>query len=529
MTTSEAVQQDEGSSVRLVEVLGTLSLAIDLNVGQSMEHALRSAILAVRLGEAVGLDEIELTDCYYLALLRHVGCTAEARTAAAVFRDEITARTWFAPVVNGQRSEMFAAILRNMGKDKQPLERARRLVGTCMGLPKLMHAVDAECEVARQLAERWGFGAEVQSALTQALERWDGQGMPHQLRGEAISRPMRVTQLALDAELFFQLGGVEAAVAMARQRAGRAHDPAIVERFCADAPHLLADLDRSSVWELALATEPGPQPRLAPSQFDTTARAIADFVSLQSPYLTGHSSGVADLAAGAARGLRLPEADVVTLRRAGWLHDLGRVTVSAGIWAKPGPLSEGEWERVRLYPYHTGRILARSEALAPIGVLAALHHERLDGSGYHRGLGSTALSLSARILAVADVYQALTEPRPHRPARTADEAAGELRTEVRAGRLDGEAANAVLAAAGHRVRTTRHTWPAGLSEREVVVLRLVAQGLGNREMAACLDLSERTVHHHIQHIYQKLGISTRAAATLFAMQHNLLADDVLAP
>ncbi len=245
--------------------------------------------------------------------------------------------------------------------------------------------------------------------------------------------------------------------------------------------------------------------------------------------MTGHSSGVADLAAGAARGLRLPEADVVTLRRAGWLHDLGRVTVSAGIWAKPGPLSEGEWERVRLYPYHTGRILARSEALAPIGVLAALHHERLDGSGYHRGLGSTALSLSARILAVADVYQALTEPRPHRPARTADEAAGELRTEVRAGRLDGEAANAVLAAAGHRVRTTRHTWPAGLSEREVVVLRLVAQGLGNREMAACLDLSERTVHHHIQHIYQKLGISTRAAATLFAMQHNLLADDVLAP
>ncbi len=432
-------------------------------------------------------------------------------------------------MVNGQRSEMFAAILRNMGKDKRPLERARRLVGTCMGLPKLLHAVDAECEVARQLAERWGFGPAVQCALTQALERWDGQGMPNQLRGEAIARPMRVTQLALDAELFYQLGGVEAAVAMARQRAGRAHDPAIVERFCADAPRLVADLDRSSVWELALASEPGPQPRLAPAEFDTTARAIADFVSLQSPYLTGHSSGVAELAAGAAHRLRLPEADVVTLRRAGWLYDLGRVAVSAGIWAKPGPLSEGEWEQVRLYPYHTGRILARSEALAPIGVLAALHDERLDGTGYHRGLGSTALSLSARVLAVADVYQALIEPRPHRPARTADVAANELRTEVRAGHLDGEAANAVLAAAGHRVRSTRHTWPAGLSEREVAVLRLVAHGLGNREMAASLDLSERTVHHHIQHIYQKLGISTRAAATLFAMQHNLLAVDVLGP
>jgi HD-GYP domain-containing protein (c-di-GMP phosphodiesterase class II) len=516
------MQQDAGSGVRLVEVLGTLSLAIDLNVGQSMEHALRSAIIAVRLGDALGLDETELTDCYYLALLRHVGCTAEARTAAAVFQDEITARPWFAPVVNGRRSEMFAAILRNMGKDQRPLERARRLVGTFMGLPKLLHAVDAECEVARQLAKRWGFGAAVQCALTQALERWDGQGMPNQLRGEAIARPMRVTQLALDAELFFQLGGIEAAVAMARQRAGRAHDPAIVERFCADAPRLVADLDQSSIWELALATEPGPRPRLAPAQFDTTARAIADFVSLQSPYLTGHSSGVSDLADRAARGLRLPEADVVTLRRAGWLHDLGRVAVSAGIWTKPGPLSEGEWERVRLYPYHTGRILARSEALAPIGVLAALHQERLDGTGYHRGLGSTALSLSARVLAVADVYQALTEPRPHRPARTADQAADELRTEVRAGRLDSEAANAVLAAAGHRVRSTRHTWPAGLSDREVDVLRLVARGLGNREMAERLGISDRTVHHHIQHIYQKLGISTRAAATLFAMQHNLL-------
>ncbi len=278
MTTSEAVQQDEGSSVRLVEVLGTLSLAIDLNVGQSMEHALRSAILAVRLGEAVGLDEIELTDCYYLALLRHVGCTAEARTAAAVFRDEITARTWFAPVVNGQRSEMFAAILRNMGKDKQPLERARRLVGTCMGLPKLMHAVDAECEVARQLAERWGFGAEVQSALTQALERWDGQGMPHQLRGEAISRPMRVTQLALDAELFFQLGGVEAAVAMARQRAQAA--PTILQLSSDSAPmrliYLLISIDRpygslrsppsqapSHVWRRPNSTPPRGRSRIS--------------------------------------------------------------------------------------------------------------------------------------------------------------------------------------------------------------------------------------------------------------------------
>jgi DNA-binding CsgD family transcriptional regulator len=333
---------------------------------------------------------------------------------------------------------------------------------------------------------------------------------------------MRVVQLALDAELFFRLGGIEAAVVMARQRARGAHDPAIVERFCRHAPHLLAGLEREAAWEMALAAEPGPRPRLSAAQLDTAARAIADFIGLQSPHLAGHASGVAELAAGAARGLGLPEADVVAVRRAGWLQDLGRLAVSAGIWGKPGPLSDGEWERVRLYPYYTERILARPKALAPLGALAALHHERLDGSGYHRGLAAPALPLPARVLAAADVYQALTDPRPHRPARPAGEAADALRREVRAGRIDAEAANAVLAAAGHRVRSRRRGWPAGLTEREVEVLRLVARGLSNREMAQRLGLSERTVHHHIQHIYDKLGVSTRAAATLYAMQHNLL-------
>ncbi|HEY3082617.1 MAG TPA: HD domain-containing phosphohydrolase [Chloroflexota bacterium] len=515
-------QQDGEPEVRLAEVIAALSLAIDLNVGQSMEHALRSAVLAVRLGGALGLSESELVDAYYLALLRHVGCTAEARVAAAVFQDEIAARTWFTPVVNGRRTEVFAAIVQHLGRDHPPLARARRLIATFASLPQLLQAVQAECEVAQRLAERWGFGEGVQCALAQALERWDGGGMPNHLKGEAIALPMRVVQLALDAELFFRLGGVEAVVAMARRRAGGAHDPTIVERFCREAPGLLVGLDRESAWDMALAAEPGPRPRLSAAQLDATARAIADFVSLQSPYLAGHSNGVAELAAGAARGLGLPEADAVTLRRAGWLHDLGRVAVSAGIWAKPGPLSDGEWERVRLHPYYTERILARPKVLAPFGALAAMHHERLDGSGYYRRLAAPALPLLARVLASADVYQALTEPRPHRPARAAGEAADELRREVRAGRLDAEATNAVLAAAGHRVRSRRRGWPAGLTEREVEVLRLVTRGLGNREMARRLGLSERTVHHHIQHIYDKLGVSTRAAATLSAMQHDLL-------
>ena len=210
------------------------------------------------------------------------------------------------------------------------------------------------------------------------------------------------------------------------------------------------------------------------------------------------------------------------MRRAACVHDLGRVGVSAAIWDKAGPLRSGEWEQVRLHPYYTERVLARSRILSPLGALAALHHERLDGSGYHGGLPATMLPLTARILAAADAYHAMTEPRSHRPALTPEAAAEEARREVRAGRLDGEAVSAVLAVAGHRVRPASREWAAGLSEREVEVLRLVARGHSNRQTAQSLVIAEKTVGHHIQHIYAKIGVSTRAAATLFAMQHDLL-------
>jgi HD-GYP domain-containing protein (c-di-GMP phosphodiesterase class II) len=256
----------------------------------------------------------------------------------------------------------------------------------------------------------------------------------------------------------------------------------------------------------------------------SACRAIADFTDLKTPYTLGHSSGVAELAALAARQYGLPEADVVSIRRAGMLYDVGRTGISGGIWAKPGPLSDREWERVRMHSYYTERVLARPTTLARLGAIAALHHERLDGSGYHRGL-LASISPAARILAAADVYHAMTEPRAHRPARSPEEAADELQREVSAGKLDSDAANAVLAVAGHRVCRTRRESVAGLSEREVEVLRLIARGHSMKEIAQLLVISQKTVDHHIQHIYNKIGISTRAAAALFAMQHDLI--DVL--
>jgi DNA-binding CsgD family transcriptional regulator len=231
---------------------------------------------------------------------------------------------------------------------------------------------------------------------------------------------------------------------------------------------------------------------------------------------------VAQLAAAAAGQLGLPAGDAVAVRRAGLLHDLGRTGVPNSIWDKAGALTESERERVRLHPYYTERALARPEALARLGAIAAAHHERVDGSGYHRGLGGGALPPVGRVLAVADVYHAMTEPRPHRAPLEPAEAAGELRREVREGRLDADAAEAVLVAAGHRTGSRRRTAPGGLTPRELEVLLLLARGASNREIARTLVIAEKTAANHVEHIYAKLDVSTRTGAALYAMRHGLL-------
>jgi HD-GYP domain-containing protein (c-di-GMP phosphodiesterase class II) len=237
----------------------------------------------------------------------------------------------------------------------------------------------------------------------------------------------------------------------------------------------------------------------------------------------GHARGVAELCSHAARELGLPEGDVAVLRRAGFVADLGRLGVPNTIWDKPGPLSQSELERVRLHPHLSERMLAFSPALAPLGALAVLHHERLDGSGYPRGLSGAAIGTAGRVLAAADAYHAMAQMRPHRPALTDDDAARELRREVKAGRLDGDAVDAVLRAAGHRVRRARE-WPAGLTSREVEVLRLVARGLSNKQIAELLVITPKTAGSHVEHIYRKIDVANRAQASVFAMRHGLMSD-----
>ena len=519
--------QSSSSDLRLAELIAALSLATDLGVGQPMEYALRSCVLAVRLGETLGFSESELRGAYYQALLRYIGCNAETYTLAAIVGDELALRADLAALYNGPTSEVIGQMVRSIRQANEgasPLHLAHMVAQGFLAWPQMKEGSIGHCQVASRLAARLGFEEPIQHALIQSYERWDGRGIPGAFKGEHIAPAVRVVALAQDVIIFHRLGGVEAAVAMVQERKGTAYDPSMVERFCQQAAHLLAELEEEPTWEVVLSMEPGARTSLSETQFDAACLALADFADVKSPYTLGHSRGVAELAASAAHRCGLPEADVVTIRRAGLLHDIGRVGVSAGIWVKPGPLSEREWERVRMHPYYTERVLARPPALARLGALASLHHERLDGSGYHRGVPASMLSPAARILAAADVYHAMIEPRPHRPARTPEAAAEELRREVRAGRLDGEAASGVLAAAGHRVRSTRRALVAGLSEREVEVLRLIARGHSKKQIGELLTISHKTVDHHIQHIYNKIDVSTRAAATLFAMEHDLLAD-----
>jgi HD-GYP domain-containing protein (c-di-GMP phosphodiesterase class II) len=511
--------------VRLAEIVAALSVATDLGMGQPLEFALRSCLLSLRLGEALWLSEAALREVYYQALLRYIGCNVETGLLAAVTGDEIAFRGDFAEIDNsstGQVLQLFIHFIRLANQGQPPLEVLRALTAGILSLPQIKASFAGHCEVAQRLAARLGFDGNIVYALGQLYERWDSKGAPNGLKGEAIAPAVRIVTLAQDALLFYRLGGVEAAVAVARKRRGAAYSPEVVDVFCQKAGALFAGLEQEPAWETVLALEPGDCRSLSPEALDDACATLADFVDLKSTFTLGHSSAVAGLAAAAVRQMGLPAGDVRTVQRAAWLHDLGRTGVSSAIWDKAGALTAREWEQVRLHPYYTTRILARPAGLAHLSELAGLHHERLDGSGYYRGLPAAMLSPLARLLAAADVFQALCSERPHRPAYLPEQAAEQLNLQVRQGRLDRDAVLAVLAAAGLAKVEKSAGITAGLSEREIEVLRLLTRGLTTQQVAKTLLISPKTADHHIQHIYTKIGVSTRAGATLFALEHQLL-------
>ena len=508
-------------SVRLAELVATLSLATDLGRGQPMEHAIRQTALALALCDRLGVEDEDRAATYYVALLDSVYCHADAYEQARWFGDDIglKADVYEADMLSPQS---WWLTLRRLGAGEDGIARLGRVASfPARGLRPMLGMLRLHSTLQAQFASRIGLGRAVGEALQQSYERWDGKGDPAGLRGEQISLPARIVPLADVAEVHHRRGGVDAARDVVRQRSGGQLDPALVDLFCDEAPDLVAALDARPTWEAVIAAEPGLRRVVTGAELDEVLEAMADLVDMKSPYLAGHSRGVSNLAVEAARVDGLPEDDVIALRRAGFVHDIGRLGISNAVWDKAGPLSGAEFERVRLHPYLTERMLAKVAALGAARGLAARHHERLDGSGYPRAVAAADLSPADRLLAAADVLHAMTEPRPHREALPAGPAAAELRAEVRAGRLDGDAVHAVLKAAGHRA-PLRREGPRGLTAREVDVLRLLARGHSNKEIARRLVIAPKTASSHVEHIYAKIGVSSRAAATLFATQHGLV-------
>ena len=507
--------------LRLAEVVAALSLATDLSMGQPLEHGLRTALVAVRMARAIGLPEEEQVTVFYTGMLHFAGCTAESEIDARFFGDELAARPKMATVQFGSRPELMAMAARTAHSESPALTRMTMMARASFGgMAEFRKWAASHCDMARLLGARMGLSEQVQQALRHLYERWDGKGMPGALRGEQIPLAVRLMQVAQDADMAFQRGGAKLAGHILAERAGSGLDPQAVAAFWAVGDQAYLDMAAPSAWDEAMLAEPGPRPVVTEDRLDACLSAVADFADMKSMWTVGHSRSVAWLAEQAAMVAGLDVADIVLVRQAALVHDIGRVAVPVSVWAKPGALTRGEREQVRLHAYHSERVLDVAPGLRPLARLAGSHGERGDGSGYHRGSKSAELPLTTRLLVAADCYQAMREPRAYRPALSAEAAAAELGRDVAAGRLAPEAANAVLVAAGQPGR--RVIRPAGLSERECQVLGLVARGLATKQVARRLGISPKTCDHHIQRVYGKLGVSTRAGATLFALEHGLI-------
>jgi HD-GYP domain-containing protein (c-di-GMP phosphodiesterase class II) len=515
----ERPEQDSG--VTLPELLAAFSLATDLGLGQPMEHMLRSWQIAARLADHMKISDGQRESLFFVAMLAWVGCVADAPEVAALFGDDIAFRAdSYSVDVAGPAA--FGFFLNHAGLGGSTAHRLRKAAALAFtGGGRVAQGIQSHCLTTSALAERLGLGADVGASLRQFFTRWDGRGVPSGVGGADIAPVVRLFHLADVVEVHHRAAGVRGAVRVAQARRGRQFAPDVVDSFCAIAADVLpAVADRSDVHELVVG-EPHLQRPLSTVELDAALGALADFTDLRSAYRAGHSQGVATLAAEAARAMGLPPADVVVVRRAGLVHDVGLHGVPVTVLDKAGPLSTTEWERIRMNAYYAERVLARPAELARIGAIAALAHERMDGSGYHRGLTGSAIPRSGRILAAACAYRAMVEPRAHRTALPTKQAVAVLRAEVRAGRLDAEAMDAVLAAAG-AARPKRLSGPAGLTPREVEVLILISRGARTGDVAGTLGISRKTAGTHIERIYTKTGASSRATATLFALRNGLL-------
>ena len=495
-------------------IVAALSVTSDLTRGHPPGEAMRACLLAVELARRAGLAEGGRRDVYYATLLRFAGCAATSHEiAAALGGDDVVVRAR-GDLIDGSRPAEALRLLAGLGKGTDRL----RILARAPAVPRLIaEGARADCEVGAEVTRRLRLPDAVISAVLDGFERFDGRGAPAGRSSTDVAEPARFAAVGYAAVMFDAVGGKATAAEMVAAWSGRALDPAIAGVFLEAPTELLEASDPDDLWAAVVEAESAPRRTFAGDDaLDEALEAFGDAADLKSPWFSGHARGVARLARAAAAGGT--SVDPAVVHRAGLLHDLGRVAVPTGIWERAGGLRPQEWEVVRLHPYHSGRIVARSPLLAPLAPIVSRHHERVDGSGYPAGVGGSELDGAACLLAAADVLHALGEPRPHRGALDPAEASRALSGMP----LDRDCIRAVLDAAG-APPAALPPLPAGLTERELAVLRLLAAGETKRAIADELVISPSTVHTHTVHIYEKCGVSTRAGLAMFAMRHGLVA------
>lgn len=514
-------------AIRRADFMMVLAYASDLATGHSRDFALRSCVLAMRIADLAGLPQQVRRDAYHQSMLRYVGCNADTHVLSEVFGDEIALRRDLVGLDMGDRAELgkvFVQAFKRHYFDLAPaaLEQAIQ-EGLSQAVAVSRPVLTAHCEVAQRLGERLGLSEEIRRNLGQIYERWDGKGLPRGLQGDAVLPAVRLITLAQDAIALSDAHGVETMATTIASRADGPYEAELAHVVSANAPALMQGIGATVDRETILALEPDPTVTLDEAECDEAFLAIADMIDMRMPFTLGHSRAVADLAEAAGRGIGMPAADVRALRWSGHVHDIGELIVPVATWMRDGPLSVRERDAARLHAYYGERALAalgrEGETMAG---LVLRHHERLDGSGYHRKVTGSDLSPAARILAAAEAFQTAREERPHRRALSAEAAGAKLRADVRAGCLCPEAAEAVLSVAGQPSHRAPPRPLSGMTPREIEVLRLIAAGLTAKETARRLDISPKTADHHIQGIYGKIGVTTRAAAALYAVEHGVL-------
>ncbi len=508
--------------MRLAEVIGALSLAADVSSGLTMEKGLRTVLVATRLARQLGLESEQQGTVFWVSALRFVGCTGFAPEEAALAAgDDNSMRQTLVFADFDQPLDVVGRVLRGFAPEAPPLERAAGIARFLLDREVPVRYAKAHCESALFFARSLGMSDDIARGLDVTGERYDGRG-PRHVGGNELPLAARVSDVADVLELFAWTGGPRLARSVLLERRGKTLDPTLVDAAISESEALLQGLDAGSVWDEYLAAEPAPL-RASGDEFDRGCVALGRFSDLKSVYTLAHSRRVTALAEAAGHAAGLDGSDCALLRRAAAVHDLGRVAVATGTWDKKGPLNAVEWQRVRAHSHQT-EVILRGAGLGELAELGGAVHERGRGAGYHKGLSLDVLPLLAKIVAAADVMAALGEARPHRPALSDDRAEKELGGLVEQGAIDARAAQAVLEARGVAAKR-KLVWPGGLSDREVEVVRLVAIGRTNKEIARLLGMSPRTAQKHVMNVYDKLGLESRAGLALYALERGLLDGD----